>query len=220
MRAAKVYIRGELINLHGYFVDENGNVFYNGLKQKQYLKSGYKFMRIPINGVLKNIKVHRIVASSFPEICGDFNEVVNHLDEDKLNNQAQNLKWTTNSENLSWGNIEEKRRLGADIRSNIIRSVKSFCNDNGIEYSPIKITKLKTMYKAKGKDFILYMDFDYNVNDKKSKYDKVIVKEPVLSEPSLKCTIKDAPEWYKHFIEKLYKFPEEIENFRDVISLY
>lgn len=220
MKNAVVYLNGALCELNGYSVDENGNVFYDGVKQKQYLKAGYKFIRIPINGVLKNIKVHRIVASSFPEICGDFNEVVNHLDEDKLNNQARNLKWTTNSENLSWGNIDEKRRLGVNIRSNIIRSVKSFCSDNGIEYSPIKITKLKTMYKAKGKDFILYMDFYYNINDKKSKYNKVMMEEPVLAEPSLKRTIKDAPEWYERFIEKLYKFPEEIEKFKDVIYLY
>lgn len=52
--------------------------------------------------------VHRIVATTFTDICGDINEVVNHLDEDKMNCEASNLQWTTNEANLRYGHAQEK----------------------------------------------------------------------------------------------------------------
>ena len=60
------------------------------------------------NGKKRERLVHRIVASTFTDICGDFNEVVNHLDEDKHNNSAYNLSWTTNRDNLLWGTCRQR----------------------------------------------------------------------------------------------------------------
>lgn len=74
-------------------------------------KKYYPYMSVHIkdrNGKVRERLVHRIVASTFKDICGEFNEVVNHLDEDKWNNSAENLSWTTNRENLQWGTIRER----------------------------------------------------------------------------------------------------------------
>ena len=55
---------------------------------------GYLKTRLLMNGVGRTISVHRLVAEAFvtkPEGCN----VVNHLDGDKANNNAENLEWTT-----------------------------------------------------------------------------------------------------------------------------
>lgn len=55
--------------------------------------------------------VHRIVATTFQDVCGEINEVVNHLDENKMNNQASNLRWTTQLDNWSYGTAKERAKL-------------------------------------------------------------------------------------------------------------
>lgn len=60
------------------------------------------------NGKEHERLVHRIVATTFKDICGEINQVVNHLDENKFNNSAFNLSWCTIKENFSYGNAREK----------------------------------------------------------------------------------------------------------------
>lgn len=52
-----------------------------------------------------NFKVHQLVALAFPDICGDWFEgaVVNHKDENKGNNRADNLEWVTDNYNRNYG---------------------------------------------------------------------------------------------------------------------
>ena len=54
--------------------------------------SGYIFVRVDKN----KYALHRIIASTFVEnLEPEMNNVVNHIDGDKLNNSAANLEWTT-----------------------------------------------------------------------------------------------------------------------------
>ena len=51
----------------------------------------------------KNHLIHRIVASAFAPNPNGYKEV-NHKDEDKLNNNADNLEWCTREYNMSYKN--------------------------------------------------------------------------------------------------------------------
>lgn len=63
---------------------------------------GYYVVTLFNNGVRKYITVHRLVAQAFvPHPFGK--DTVNHIDENKLNNRAENLEWVTVKENDNHG---------------------------------------------------------------------------------------------------------------------
>ena len=69
-----------------------------------------KYLAVSIIGS-KTLKVHRLVAMSFVE--NDNNKpCVDHIDGDKLNNRADNLRWCTIRENLNYDNVKRKSSTG------------------------------------------------------------------------------------------------------------
>lgn len=62
--------------------------------------------------------VHRLVASAFPEICGDYFEGAecNHKNENGLDNRVENLEWITTKENNNYG-TRLKRALATKKRN-------------------------------------------------------------------------------------------------------
>tara|TARA_Y100000310_G_C20704371_1_gene833798 strand:+ start:22935 stop:23381 length:447 start_codon:yes stop_codon:yes gene_type:complete len=90
----------------GYFVNELGSIYSskarNGslreLKGK-VRRSGYREVLVTVNGVREYLLVHRVVAQAFIENPKN-KRTVNHIDGNKLNNNAANLEWATDSENL------------------------------------------------------------------------------------------------------------------------
>lgn len=69
-------------------------------KLKLFVNSeGYQFTCLFMNGKQKNLAVHRIVALSF--IPNEKNKPeVNHKDCNRLNNNVENLEWSTRKENV------------------------------------------------------------------------------------------------------------------------
>jgi len=66
-------------------------------------RDGYKQIVLRKNKKSYTRKIHRLVAIAF--IPNPENKpVVNHIDEDKTNNQAENLEWMTIKENNLYGN--------------------------------------------------------------------------------------------------------------------
>lgn len=94
------------VNIDGYEeyqCDTEGIVYgKNGKPLKPNINShGYKYVVFCVNGKCKTFMVHRIIALTFvlnPN-SEKFN-VVNHLDGNKLNNNADNFEWTDFSGNL------------------------------------------------------------------------------------------------------------------------
>jgi len=63
------------------------------------------------NGKCLKKYVHRLVAEAFIE-CDDENLIVNHINEVKTDNRADNLEWCSIKENTNYGSGIEKRKDG------------------------------------------------------------------------------------------------------------
>lgn len=79
--------------------------------------SGYAHIGLWRNGDCKQARLHRLVAEAF---CVNDNPQcktqVNHLNEDKLDNRAENLEWVTAKENTNYGTCIEKAHLWSRTR--------------------------------------------------------------------------------------------------------
>jgi hypothetical protein len=65
-------------------------------------KKNYYHVTLVYNGKRKIINVHRLVAKAFIENPNNYNSV-NHKDENKRNNAADNLEWCTTKYNNNYG---------------------------------------------------------------------------------------------------------------------
>ncbi len=61
-------------------------------------------------------KVHRIIAHVFCKGESEENNIVHHKDENKLNNNATNLEWTTNKKNITYSSGKKVQKLDIDTR--------------------------------------------------------------------------------------------------------
>lgn len=71
-------------------------------------KGEYLSFSLCKNGKVKAVNVHRIVAQAFIPNPNNYS-IVNHKDENPLNNCVDNLEWCTHKHNMNWGNINIKR---------------------------------------------------------------------------------------------------------------
>ena len=68
---------------------------------------GYKYVALSKGDKPKNFSVHRLVARAFVQNPNNLPEV-NHIDEDKSNNRADNLEWVTHIQNEHHGTKIER----------------------------------------------------------------------------------------------------------------
>ena len=64
-------------------------------------RKGYQYVDLYKDGKSKSLKVHRLVAQSFVKNPYHL-ETVNHLDEVKDNNKADNLEWLSLADNIRY----------------------------------------------------------------------------------------------------------------------
>ena len=69
---------------------------------------GYLKVKLTNKAGAKQFYVHRLVAEAFLE-RKEGQEQVNHIDENKLNNNVTNLEWCTRSENCRHGSAQQRR---------------------------------------------------------------------------------------------------------------
>lgn len=94
-----------------YKVSSKGQIYSVKRKRKMNLttnKNGYKHVKLYTKGKYKTISIHRLVAKTFLE-NPENHPVVNHLDEDKLNNNVENLEWCTQKQNVNHGTGRQRR---------------------------------------------------------------------------------------------------------------
>lgn len=132
-----------------YQVSNKGNVksIKNGtIMIPSITKFGYKRLSLCKNGIVKNKVIHRLVAEAFVENPNNY-DIVNHKDENKLNNFANNLEWCDRKYNTNYGTCiarRSKRKQRAvnqyDLNMNFIRryeSIKEASNGNYSLYTHI-----------------------------------------------------------------------------------
>jgi hypothetical protein len=81
--------------LHGYVVDDRGNVFsVHKRKRIRGSKNSKGYLQLS-----NKMLLHRIVAEAWCAGKSDAKPHVNHIDGNKLNNTPSNLEWCTAAEN-------------------------------------------------------------------------------------------------------------------------
>lgn len=102
-----------------YLVSDTGLVFSakSGKQMKQSLsRAGYYRVELWQNGQGKHYLVHRLVAEAFIPNPNHY-PVVNHLDENKLNNNVENLEWCTYQQNTNHGTLLTRMAQHHDYKS-------------------------------------------------------------------------------------------------------
>lgn len=95
------------------------------LLKKDNMNNHYFQVRLSKDGKSKHKLVHRLVAITFLNKKEGLN-LINHKDENKLNNRVENLEWCNHSYNINYGERNNKV-----AKSNSI-SVIRICNNGDI----------------------------------------------------------------------------------------
>lgn len=120
----------------GYYVSYDGRVFSQRNNQgkisvkyrhelKQYEKTG-GYLNVALttkHNKVNYIRVNRLVAKAFVKGETPKRKYVNHLDEDRKNNCADNLEWATPRENNNWSLT--KMIFMYDLNGNFIKTYDS-----------------------------------------------------------------------------------------------
>lgn len=94
-----------------YKVSNKGGVY--SIRRKREMSptisnNGYKRVKLYTRGKYKTISIHRLVAKTFLENPENY-PVVNHIDENKFNNNVENLEWCTQKQNVNHGTGKQRR---------------------------------------------------------------------------------------------------------------
>ena len=106
----KVIMTNDEKKYSNYKINEDGIVIgRNNVKLKNIIRHGYKEVSlISDDDKRSNFKIHILVAMMFidnPNKC----DIVNHIDENKLNNDVKNLEWCNHKQNIT--HSQEKKLI-------------------------------------------------------------------------------------------------------------
>lgn len=93
-----------------YFITEDGKVW--SVKSNRFLtnqigKNGYLYIDLNKNGTRTRKYIHRLVAEAFLPNPNNLPQV-NHIDENKNNNNVNNLEWISIKDNVNYGTRTER----------------------------------------------------------------------------------------------------------------
>lgn len=81
---------------------------------------GYSQVTLSKDKVKTNVTVHRLVAEAFVENPNNLPQI-NHIDEDKSNNHADNLEWCDSLHNINYG--ERTRKAANKLKRPVIATL-------------------------------------------------------------------------------------------------
>ena len=111
-------------NFSDYEINEYGNIrkIINKKEIKNYINDGYLSASLfdKNKKIRKNFRIHRLVGYTFVKKPDDYNinYVINHIDNNRLNNHYINLEWCTSKENTR--KYFTKRIQQIDPKTNLI----------------------------------------------------------------------------------------------------
>ena len=114
----------EAIGFEGlYEISKSGKVKKKDrlLRQRKNNK-GYFLVDLYKNGIRHQLLVHRLVAQAFIKNPNNY-PCVNHKDENKENNNADNLEWCSQKYNMNYGSCP--RRIGEANSKSVIQHDKN-----------------------------------------------------------------------------------------------
>lgn len=111
--------------------------------KKQFLLHGYPSVRLCKGGEAYNVKVHRLVAEAFIDNIDNL-PMVNHLDNNKLNNWVSNLEWTDSKGN-SDHKVKQNRQArntgekagGVKLTEVQVKEIRALCDEGILSQSEI-----------------------------------------------------------------------------------
>ena len=87
--------------------DRFGRVIKERILEPAVTHNGYLRVGLHVDGKRKMLRVHRLVCEAFHENPDNKSEV-NHVNENKTDNRACNLEWSTRTENCNHGSRNER----------------------------------------------------------------------------------------------------------------
>lgn len=109
---------GRVRSLDRVVTYNNGvDVKYNGKILSVFVKkNGYLQATLKRNSNNKKFYVHRLVALAFIDNDDPIHKIeINHIDEDKKNNNVNNLEWVTSSENKRHNDLHIRKAANTDF---------------------------------------------------------------------------------------------------------
>ena len=109
-----------IVGYERYYLVSNLGCVYS-VRHDKILKpilttAGYEKVHLSVNGECKTVPIHRLVAQAFiPN--PDNKPTVNHKNEIKTDNRAENLEWMTNREQNSYGTRTQRATAHTDYKS-------------------------------------------------------------------------------------------------------